>query len=313
MTAADLIANLMVIFDREAPGIDFNITECLSYLNRSQRYVAGELPIRYVRPLETVSSAKPVSVTGGISLSMQVALTYAALGAPAATGFVGDDGQGLSLVNDAYKGAVIYSVGYGSYHVVTAYVGASRTFTVSPAASGNFGASETKEFYFVTPDYGFGSPILNGDRGIIAVLHSSGKYCTELPESDRRIVDQESMSIPESNPRYFIEGTTLYLRPYTYGTTTGIIYYKRVPAAITSSVACVLDDNIQDIITDYAGFLGLNRAKQYSAAADLYALAEKRINTLINKGAKLQPVRMEASLLNKRSAGANIFTLGYDR
>ena len=308
MLAPELLANLTLIYDREAPGIDFNTSECLSYLNRSQRYVAGELPLRYVRPLETVSSAKAVSATGGISLSMQLSLTYAALGSPAATGFIGDDGQGLSLVDNAYKGAVIYSVGYGSYHVVTAYVGASRTFTVSPAATGNFGASETKEFYFVTPDYGFGSPILNGDRGIIAVLHSSGKYCTELLESDRRIVDQESISIPESKPRYFIEGTTLYLRPYTHGTTTGIISYKRVPVAITSSVACVLGDDIQDIITDHAGFLGLNRAKKYSAAADLYALVERRINTLVNRGAKLQPVRMEASLLNKRGSGANILT-----
>lgn len=65
-----------------------------------------------------------------------------ALGAPADTGFIGDDSQGLSAVDDTYNGIVVYSVNQESYHVVTDYVGETRTFTVSPAADANFGDDE---------------------------------------------------------------------------------------------------------------------------------------------------------------------------
>lgn len=70
-----------------------------------------------------------------------------ALASPAATGFLGDANQNLSTADDTYNGALIYSVNQDSYHVVTDYVGTTRTFTVSPAADSNFGDDE---IYFVT-------------------------------------------------------------------------------------------------------------------------------------------------------------------
>ena len=68
----------------------------------------------------------------------QLQFYYDADGTPSTTKFVGKADQGLSAINSYYNGAVIYSLEHGSYHVVIAYVGVTRLFTVSPAASTNF-------------------------------------------------------------------------------------------------------------------------------------------------------------------------------
>jgi hypothetical protein len=60
--------------------------------------------------------------------------------------FIGDDNQGLSAIDDKYNGIPVYSVTQGSHHIVTDYVGTSRTFTVSPDATANFG---TEIMYFI--------------------------------------------------------------------------------------------------------------------------------------------------------------------
>jgi len=69
---------------------------------------------------------------------------------PVTTGFVGDDSQNLSSADDAYNGAVIKSTKQDSFHVVTAYSGVDRTFTVEPAAAVEFGDDE---IYFITNDF----------------------------------------------------------------------------------------------------------------------------------------------------------------
>lgn len=71
-----------------------------------------------------------------MSLGGQV--KFDADGTPSTTKFIGETGQSLSAVNDTYNGAVIYSLQHGTYHIVTAYVGATRLFTVTPAAGSNF-------------------------------------------------------------------------------------------------------------------------------------------------------------------------------
>jgi len=70
--------------------------------------------------------------------------------AAAKTAFTGDDDQNLSAVDDHYNNTVVWSDEYSSYHVVTDYTGASRTFTVEPEATGNFGDST---FKFVTDGF----------------------------------------------------------------------------------------------------------------------------------------------------------------
>jgi len=73
-----------------------------------------------------------------------------ALAEAAGTGFIGDDGQNLSTKDDTYNGAVIRSTVQESFHVVTDYVGATRTFTVAPEADAVF---EDDEIYFITSDF----------------------------------------------------------------------------------------------------------------------------------------------------------------
>lgn len=78
-------------------------------------------------------------------------LTKAAAAVPSGTTFVGADAQNLSTANDAYNDAVIWESESGKYHIVTDYVGASRTFTVTPGlGAGNFGAGT---FKFVTDPF----------------------------------------------------------------------------------------------------------------------------------------------------------------
>ncbi len=68
----------------------------------------------------------------------------------AKTAFLGDDNQNLSGIDTTYVGIVAYSVNQNSYHVVTAYVGATREFTVEPAAAVNWADDE---IYFISNDF----------------------------------------------------------------------------------------------------------------------------------------------------------------
>lgn len=73
--------------------------------------------------------------------------TCAASGGGSSSAFVGDSGQNLSATDDEYNGTVIWSTQFGRYFIVTDYTGSTRTFTVTPTASGNFAASS---FRFLT-------------------------------------------------------------------------------------------------------------------------------------------------------------------
>lgn len=83
---------------------------------------------------------------------------FALTGTSSTTGFVGDASQGLSAVDDAYNGTPVFNIEKGSYHVVTDYVGSSRTFTVSPAAGTAFTTGQ--HFRFLT--HGFDALTLTG-------------------------------------------------------------------------------------------------------------------------------------------------------
>ena len=88
--------------------------------------------------------------------------TMTATGTPSATKFIGDDDQGLSASDNAYGGSastdtdrsVIYCIETNTYHVVTNYVGVSRTFTVSPGlVYGSAKFVTGYSFMFLTHDF----------------------------------------------------------------------------------------------------------------------------------------------------------------
>ena len=83
--------------------------------------------------------------------------TVAEAGAASTTKFLGDDSQGLSAVDDYYcladkdeNRVVLYCQGKKAYFIVTSYTGATREFTVAPAADENFG---TDIINFVTHSF----------------------------------------------------------------------------------------------------------------------------------------------------------------
>lgn len=72
---------------------------------------------------------------------------------PSATTFEISADQEVDETDDFYNDAVIYCIGKTSYHVMTDYIGATRTVTVEPAAGENFG---NDTIYFVpTKDHDF--------------------------------------------------------------------------------------------------------------------------------------------------------------
>lgn len=85
-----------------------------------------------------------------VPTEMMYKANISALAVPGTGGFLGDASQGLSAVDDTYNGIVVYSINQDSYHVVTDYVGTTRTFTVLPAAAANFGDDE---IMFISNDF----------------------------------------------------------------------------------------------------------------------------------------------------------------
>lgn len=313
MISTEMLSKLGIRLNREAPESDFNIPERLSFLNDGQLYVAGELPIYMVRQIETVSSAMAVDANGGISLAALERLTVVEESSPSTTVFKGTAGQGLSSVNDAYNGAVIINMTNGTYHVVTDYIGATLQFTVSEEVAASPRTWDSGD-EFIFPNGELALPgILNGDRGILDVLHSSGYYCDEIDDDDewRRVVEK-SYSYPSNAPRYRLQGTMLYLNPYTYGTTTGIVRYRATPAAITSTIACVFANDVQDLIVDYALYVGLKTAREYDAAGAILGLVDKQIARFTNRYSKGRKVGFEAGRMTTRGGGrmGDILTRG---
>ena len=103
----------------------------------------------YVVPFSTDTTVDLYYMRNPVEMSLNADgynITINAHGTPSTTEFIGADGQGLSNTNNYYNGSVIYSVEHSSYHVVTFYIGSSRTFTVEPAALGNFTDSQIMRF-----------------------------------------------------------------------------------------------------------------------------------------------------------------------
>ena len=294
MTAAEMESKLGIRLNHENPERTFSITERYSFLNEGQLYVVQELPIDMVRPVETVSNALAVDANGAINLAALSRLTVVEEGSPSTTLFKGTAGEGLSAVNDAYKGAVIYNITNGTSHVVTGYTGATLQFTVTAEAAAEPRTWDSGD-EFIFPNNELTLPIpLNGDRGILDVLHSSGYYCHEITDYDWKRLIEYSLIYNGINPGYRLQGTDVLLRPFTFGTTTGVIHYKAVPAAITDSVNSVLSATVQELIVDYAFYIGLKTGLQFTAAGELLRLVDSQIIDYVNKYTPPRRVIMKA-------------------
>jgi hypothetical protein len=310
MTSEVMLSKLGMRLNRDAPESDFNNTERLSFLNDGQLYVCERLPIDMVRPIEAVSPALAVDANGGISLSALSRLTVVAESPVSTTVFYGTAGQGLSAVDDAYNGAALVNLSNGTNHIVTDYVGSSRKFTVTAeAATSPRTWASGDEFYFPNNEVTLRS-ILNGDRGILDIKHSSGRFCTPLDDDEWRSSIEYGTVFSDTSPRFRVEGQTLYLRPFTYGTTTGIIRYRATPDDITSSVPCALGADVQNLILDYALYVGLKTAKQYDAAGSLLRLVDGQIGEYRNRYVAPRRVIFEDPTGRSRG-GWNGRTLGY--
>ena len=305
MNSDVMLSKLGLQLNRQAPESDFNITERLSFLNDAQLYVCEKLPIDMVRPIEAVSPALAVDSNGGISLAALSRLTVVAESPVSTTVFYGTVGQGLSTENDAYNGAVLVNLSNGTNHIVTDYVGSTRKFTVTAeAATSPRSWASGDEFYFPNNEVVL-RPILNGDRGILDIKHSSGYFCAPLDDNDWRSSIEYSTVFSDTSPRFRVEGQTLYLRPFTYGVTTGIIRYRATPDEITASVPCALGADVQNLILDYALYVGLKTARQYDAAGALLRLVTGQITTYRNQYVAPRQVQFEDPTGRSRGMGYN--------
>jgi hypothetical protein len=147
--------------------------------------------------------------------------------------------------------------------------------------------------------------ILNGDRGILSVKHSGGYYCHEILEEDWQRAVEYSLTYTESDPVYYLEGVKLYLMPYAYGTTTGVIRYRAVPTAITDSVASAFGDDVQDMIVDYGVYMGLKSTHgRLEEALAKFRMLEKQVSHLVNLYAPKRRVVFEVGQVLGRGGGA---------
>lgn len=306
MTSAEMVGKLGMRLNREAPESDFSVTERYSYLNDGQLYAAQVLPIHLVRAIETVSPALAVDSAGAIGLETLTRLTVVQEASPSTTVFKGTAGQGLSAVNDAYNGATIQNITNGTNHIVTDYVGATLQFTVTAEVATSPRTWDSgDEFYFPNRDLAL-PVLLNGDRGILDVKHSSGYYCRQIFEEEWQRAVEHSLVYPSSSPVYYLQGTKIYLNPYTYGTTTGIIRYRSEPDAITSSAPCVFGSDVQDMIIDYGVYLGLKATpSRFDLAMANFRILEKQVNQAVNRYAPKGRVVFEVGQVLGRGCGGS--------
>ena len=128
-------------------------------------------------------------------------------GGGSTTVFIGDAGQDLSASDDAYNGAVIYSVDQDSYHVVTDYVGTSRTFTVTPAAGSAFATGQS--FMFLTHDFDKLNldgvyPSLNASLHELIVTFAEAELwrMDKQPDRSRSALDSALAEVEVLNAKY---------------------------------------------------------------------------------------------------------------
>lgn len=117
--------------------------------------------------------------------------------------------------------------------------------------------------------------------GILGVKTNGGKFCDFIKFEEYKQLTNDSKSYSIEKPKWYIFGSSMYVLPTT-GISTIDIYYVREPVAmsITGPTACELSDEVQEIIIDYATFIGLAQRKDIERGRVYLELALGAINAI---------------------------------
>jgi len=117
--------------------------------------------------------------------------------------------------------------------------------------------------------------------GIIGIKTNIGKFCEYIKFEEYRELTNNNKSYSNEKPKWYIYGSNIYVLPTT-GISSIDIYYVRQPVAIsvTTPTACELSDEMQEIILDYATFIGLAQRKDLERGKVYLELALGAINTI---------------------------------
>jgi len=195
----------------------FTPGELLHLLNRAQNHVATEFTMYYVRPLQTIETAKALDANGAFDLS---------------------------------------------------------TLTVK---------------------------ILEGERGLLAVKLTGGKYCTFKTDEERRAHEDAVTTFYESEPVHWFVGKKVYVRPFA-GKTIDIEYKKQpVPMAFGSpNTECELTEAVQERMVDWAEGLGYDSSddqRDLVKADNIFSKVDRRIYTMNARYGPKTPRVLEVGLL----------------
>ncbi len=103
---------------------------------------------------------------------------------------------------------------------------------------------------------------LEGEKGILSVKHTGGKYCRLLPDDERRENEDSSVTYSGSAPVFYLVGNTIHVSPHS-GWTVDIEYKKEpVPMALAADndpandTNCALGNTFQRMMMEYAAGIG---------------------------------------------------------
>lgn len=124
------------------------------------------------------------------------------------------------------------------------------------------------------------TPIYN-PWGIIGVRTNLGKFCEYIKFFEYKQLINDDKTFDIDKPKWYIYGSSIYVLPTT-GISTIDIYYVREPVAMSlaTPTACELSDEMQDIILDYATFIGYAQRKDIDRGRTYLELALGGINAI---------------------------------
>lgn len=143
--------------------------------------------------------------------------------------------------------------------------------------------------------------ILGGDQGIIAVKLYDGKYCDRITRITRQEDEDGDKTYSVNEPKFFIEGVNIYIRPYADQTLD--LVYKATPTdmalgAVTDT-DCALNSEVQELINDYALGLGLKGVRPVEGI-NMCTEVGTAIYTMNSRHKPVTPVHLSATFRPKR-------------
>ena len=124
------------------------------------------------------------------------------------------------------------------------------------------------------------TPIYN-PWGILGIKTNHGKFCEYLKFHEYKALINDGKAFDLNKPMWYLFGANIQVLPTT-GISTISIYYVREPVTITTvtPTACELSDEMQEIILDYATFIGYAQRKDVDRGRTYLELALGGINTI---------------------------------